>query len=50
MTGQGGLAAGALIFSVTRPHHPATYFLLGLSGSGAVARAVFDSIGLKEPA
>jgi len=46
-TGQGGLAAGALIFSVARPHRPATYFLLGLSGSGAAARAVFDSIGLR---
>jgi hypothetical protein len=46
-TGQGGLPAGVLIFSVTRPSHPATYFLLGLSGSGASARAVFDSIGLR---
>jgi hypothetical protein len=46
VTGQGGLSAGVLIFTVTRPHHAATYFLLGLSGSGASARAVFDSIGL----
>ena len=46
VTGQGGLTAGVLIFSVTRPHHAATYFLLGLSGSGASARAVFDSIGI----
>jgi hypothetical protein len=45
-TGQGGLPAGVLIFSVTRPHQAATYFLLGLAGSGATARAVFDSIGL----
>ena len=45
VTGQGGLSAGVLIFSVTRPHQAATYFLLGLSGSGAIARAVFDSIG-----
>ena len=47
VTGQGGLSAGVLIFSVTRPHQAATYFLLGLSGSGASARAVFDSIGLR---
>jgi hypothetical protein len=47
VTGQGGLPAGVLIFSVTRPHRTATYFLLGLSGSGATARAVFDSIGLR---
>jgi hypothetical protein len=47
VTGQGGLSAGVLIFTVTRPHQAATYFLLGLSGSGANARAVFDSIGLR---
>jgi hypothetical protein len=47
VTGQGGLSAGVLIISVTRPHRAATYFLLGLSGSGASARAVFDSIGLR---
>ena len=47
VTGQGGLSAGVLIFSVTQPRHAATYFLLGLSGSGATARAVFDSIGLR---
>jgi hypothetical protein len=46
VTGQGGLSAGVLIISLTRPHRAATYFLLGLSGSGASARAVFDSIGL----
>jgi hypothetical protein len=45
-TGQGGLVGGVLIFSVSRPHHATTYFLLGLSGSGASARAVFDSIGI----
>jgi len=45
VTGRGGLSAGVLIFSVTRPRHPATYFLLGLAGSGATARTVFDSIG-----
>lgn len=44
ITGQGGLTAGVLIFSVTRPKHAATYFLLGLSGSGGSARAVFDSV------
>jgi len=49
VTGQGGISAGVLIFSVTRPGHAATYFLLGLSGSGAAARAVFDSIGLRSP-
>jgi hypothetical protein len=49
VTGQGGLSAGVLIFTVTRPHQAATYFLLGLSGSGANARAVFDSIGLRRP-
>jgi hypothetical protein len=47
ITGQGGLSAGVLIFSVTRPGRAATYFLLGLPGSGANARAVFDSIGLQ---
>jgi hypothetical protein len=44
VTGQGGLSGSVLIFSVTRPKHPATFFLLGLSGSGASARAAFDSI------
>jgi hypothetical protein len=44
VTGQGGLSGSVLIFSVTRPKRPATYFLLGLSGSGDSARAVFDSI------
>ena len=47
VTGQGGLPSGVLIFSVTPSGHPATYFLLGLSGSGASARTVFDSIGLR---
>jgi hypothetical protein len=49
VTGQGGRPAGVLIFSVTRPRHPATYFLLGLSGSGVSARAVFDSGLLRRP-
>jgi hypothetical protein len=45
ITGQGGTYSGVLIFSVSRPHqHSATYFLLGLPGSGARARAVFDSV------
>ena len=45
VTGQGGFASGALIFSVSRPHQrPAAFFLLGLSGSGIRARAIFASI------
>ena len=45
VTGQGGYYAGVLIFSVSRPHrHAATFFLLGLSGSGAWARVIFSSI------
>jgi hypothetical protein len=45
VTGQGGLDSGVLIFSVSRPHQRArTFFLLGLPGSGARARAVFDSV------
>ena len=44
VTGQGGSLSGVLIFSVSRPHRAATFFLLGLSGSGASARAVFGSI------
>ena len=48
VTGQGGFLSGVLIFSIARPHHhPATFFLLGLSGSGARARAIFDSMTLK---
>jgi hypothetical protein len=44
-TGEGGFFSGVLIFSVTRPHHDgATYFLLGLSGSGTTARTVLGSI------
>jgi hypothetical protein len=43
VTGQGGFFSGALIFSVARPRrHAGTFFLLGLSGTGA--RAIFDSI------
>jgi hypothetical protein len=45
VTGQGGFTGGALIFSVSRPHqHGASFFLLGLSGSGTLARAIFGSI------
>jgi hypothetical protein len=45
VTGQGGLLGAVLIFSASRPHrHAATFLLLGLSGSGAVARAVLGSI------
>jgi len=43
-TGQGGFLGGVLIFSVSRPKHAATFFLLGLPGSGASARAIFDSV------
>jgi len=46
MTGQGGLPAGVLNLTVTKPHHAPAYFLLGLFGAGSTARAVFDSIGL----
>ncbi len=47
VTGQGGFYSGVLIFSVSWPHrHPATYFLLGLHGTGALAQAVFDSINV----
>jgi hypothetical protein len=45
LTGQGGFASGALIFSVSRPHQrPAVFFLMGLSGSGTWARAIFGSV------
>jgi hypothetical protein len=45
VTGQGGLFGGVLIFSASRPHrHAATFFLLGLSGTGTSARAIFTSI------
>jgi hypothetical protein len=46
VTGQGGLFGSVLIFSVSRPHHrAATFFLLGLPGTGSRARAVFGSVG-----
>ncbi len=45
VTGEGGSFSGVLIFSVSRGHHDAaTYFLLGLSGSGTAARTVLGSI------
>ena len=48
VTGRGGFLSGVLIFSVARPHHhPAAFFLLGLSGSGARARTIFDSMTLR---
>jgi hypothetical protein len=44
-TGVGGFGSSVLIFSVSRPHHHAkTFILLGLSATGAQARAIFDSI------
>jgi hypothetical protein len=47
VTGQGGPLGGVLIFSASKPHrHALTFFLLGLSGSGANARAIFGSIRL----
>ncbi len=47
VTGQGGFFSGVLIFSVSRPHrHAATFFLLGLPGSGVSARAIFGSVTL----
>jgi hypothetical protein len=47
VTGQGGFFSGVLIFSVSRPPRAtATFFLLGLSGSGATDRAIFDSISV----
>jgi hypothetical protein len=49
VTGQGGFFSGVLILSLSRPHrHAATFFLLGLSGSGARARAIFDSIRIAQ--
>jgi hypothetical protein len=45
VTGQGGFSSGVLIFSASRPHQPpAALFLLGLSGSGAHARAILGSV------
>ena len=45
VTGRGGSESGVLIFSVAKQHqHARTFFLLGLAGSGARARAVFDSV------
>jgi hypothetical protein len=44
VTGQGGFTSGVLIFSVSRPQHGATFFLLGLAGSGARARTIYGSM------
>jgi hypothetical protein len=43
--GVGGFHGAVLNLSVSRPHHHAkTFILLGMSGTGAQARAIFDSI------
>jgi hypothetical protein len=45
VTGHGGWSSAVLIFSASRPHrHAATFFLLGLSGSGVRARVIFGSV------
>jgi hypothetical protein len=45
VTGLGGFSSGVLIFSASRPHRsPAAFFLLGLCGSGARARAILGSV------
>jgi hypothetical protein len=50
VTGQGGFSSGVLIFSASRPHRaPAAFFLLGLSGTGARARAVLGSVTVARP-
>jgi hypothetical protein len=50
VTGQGGFSSGVLVFSASRPHHPpAAFFLLGLSGTGARARAVLGSVRVARP-
>jgi hypothetical protein len=47
VTGQGGSSSAVLMAAVSAPRsHQATYFLLGLPGPGAAARAVFGSIRL----
>jgi hypothetical protein len=49
VTGQGGFASGVLIFSASRPRGQAAFFLLGLSGSGARARAILGSVTVARP-
>jgi hypothetical protein len=50
VTGQGGFPGGVLIFSASRPHRrPVAFFLLGLSGSGARARAILGSVTSQRP-
>lgn len=45
VTGQGGFSSGVLIFSASRAHRRLPgFFLLGLSGTGARARAILGSI------
>ena len=44
VTGQGGFSSGVLIFSASRPHRPpVAFFVLGLPGYGARARAILGS-------
>ena len=50
VTGLGGFSSGVLVFSASRPHRsPAAFFLLGLSGTGARARAVLGSVRVARP-
>jgi hypothetical protein len=50
VTGQGGFSSGVLVFSASRSHRsPAAFFLLGLSGTGARARAVLGSVMVARP-
>ena len=50
VTGQGGLPSGVLNFSASRPpRSPAAFFLLGLAGSGARARAILGSVMVARP-
>lgn len=44
VTGPGGFSSGVLIFSASRPHRSPAFFLLGLCGSGARARAILGSV------
>ena len=47
-TGAGGFYGALLNLSVAKPqHHAKTFILLGLPGSGAQARAIFDSISVR---
>ena len=48
-TGQGGFSGGVLIFSASRSRRQAAFFVLGLSGSGARARAILGSVTVARP-